>query len=62
MVCIIDLFASSDHNCNFLIFFSLVYLFLLYFISVKVTPKAIRLRKKYLDVNKRKSMSKKPKE
>ncbi|PON81589.1 GTP-binding protein TypA [Trema orientale] len=29
---------------------------------IEVTPKAIRLRKKYLDVNKRKSMSKKPKE
>ncbi|KAE9592991.1 hypothetical protein Lal_00029034 [Lupinus albus] len=29
---------------------------------IEVTPKFIRLRKKYLDVNKRKSMSKKPKE
>ncbi|GLU04115.1 hypothetical protein SLE2022_212780 [Rubroshorea leprosula] len=29
---------------------------------IEVTPKAIRLRKRYLDVNKRKSMSKKPKE
>ncbi|MED6203973.1 hypothetical protein PIB30_004560 [Stylosanthes scabra] len=29
---------------------------------IEVTPKAIRLRKKYLDVNKRKAMSKKPKE
>ncbi|KAB1216526.1 hypothetical protein CJ030_MR4G023061 [Morella rubra] len=29
---------------------------------IEVTPKAIRLRKKYLDVNKRKSMSKKPKD
>ncbi|KAF7833942.1 GTP-binding protein TypA/BipA-like protein [Senna tora] len=29
---------------------------------IEVTPKAIRLRKKYLDVNKRKTMSKKPKE
>ncbi|KAF5744103.1 translation factor GUF1 organellar chromatophore [Tripterygium wilfordii] len=29
---------------------------------IEVTPKAIRLRKRYLDVNKRKSMSKRPKE
>lgn len=29
---------------------------------IEVTPKAIRLRKKYLDVNKRKTMSKRPKE
>ncbi|XP_059451482.1 uncharacterized protein LOC132182297 [Corylus avellana] len=29
---------------------------------IEVTPKSIRLRKKYLDVNKRKSMSKKPKD
>ncbi|KAJ4729708.1 GTP-binding protein TypA [Melia azedarach] len=29
---------------------------------IEVTPKAIRLRKKYLDVNKRKAMSKRPKE
>ncbi|KAL3754683.1 hypothetical protein ACJRO7_001872 [Eucalyptus globulus] len=29
---------------------------------IEVTPKVIRLRKKYLDVNKRKSMSKRPKE
>ncbi|KAK7405023.1 hypothetical protein VNO78_06159 [Psophocarpus tetragonolobus] len=29
---------------------------------IEVTPKSIRLRKKYLDVNKRKAMSKKPKE
>ncbi|KNA26008.1 hypothetical protein SOVF_001230 [Spinacia oleracea] len=29
---------------------------------IEVTPKTIRLRKKYLDVNKRKTMSKKPKE
>ncbi|ONI16871.1 hypothetical protein PRUPE_3G126600 [Prunus persica] len=29
---------------------------------IEVTPKAIRLRKKYMDVNKRKSMSKRPKE
>ncbi|KAK4769821.1 hypothetical protein SAY87_030353 [Trapa incisa] len=29
---------------------------------IEVTPKAIRLRKRYLDVNKRKSMTKKPKE
>ncbi|XP_023531409.1 uncharacterized protein LOC111793657 [Cucurbita pepo subsp. pepo] len=29
---------------------------------IEVTPKAIRLRKKYLEVNKRKAMSKKPKE
>ncbi|KAI4331091.1 hypothetical protein MLD38_029314 [Melastoma candidum] len=29
---------------------------------IEVTPKTIRLRKRYLDVNKRKSMSKKPKE
>lgn len=29
---------------------------------IEVTPKVIRLRKKYLDVNKRKSMSKKPKD
>lgn len=29
---------------------------------IEVTPKAIRLRKRYLDVNKRKTMSKKPKE
>ncbi|KAF2295046.1 hypothetical protein GH714_031237 [Hevea brasiliensis] len=29
---------------------------------MQVTPKAIRLRKRYLDVNKRKAMSKKPKE
>ncbi|OIW05994.1 hypothetical protein TanjilG_11681 [Lupinus angustifolius] len=29
---------------------------------IEVTPKSIRLRKKYLDVNKRKTMSKKPKE
>ncbi|KAL5130937.1 GTP-binding protein TypA/BipA [Glycine soja] len=29
---------------------------------IEVTPKSIRLRKKYLDVNKRKAMSKRPKE
>ncbi|CAI0553580.1 unnamed protein product [Linum tenue] len=29
---------------------------------IEVTPKAIRLRKRYLDVNKRKTMSKRPKE
>lgn len=29
---------------------------------IEVTPKAIRLRKRYLDVNKRKAMSKRPKE
>nr|POF19634.1 gtp-binding protein typa/bipa like [Quercus suber] len=29
---------------------------------IEVTPKAIRLRKKYLDVNKRKTLSKRPKE
>ncbi|KAK9221612.1 hypothetical protein WN944_010039 [Citrus x changshan-huyou] len=29
---------------------------------LQVTPKAIRLRKRYLDVNKRKTMSKRPKE
>lgn len=33
-----------------------------YILFLKVTPKAIRLRKKYLDVNKRKAMSKRPKE
>lgn len=29
---------------------------------IEVTPKAIRLRKRYLDVSKRKTMSKRPKE
>lgn len=50
-------------RCLFLafnpVFYAWWYCHVLY---VQVTPKAIRLRKKYLDVNKRKTMSKRPKE
>lgn len=50
-------------SCKILFFFFLIKsICFAWVVFAQVTPKAVRLRKRYLDANKRKSMRNKPKE